>query len=155
MEVNILKILQGVSSARAEYIKRQTRSRDWPMYAMICSEQQYTPELLQEYDANFVADISKFSMSPATLCFRRAVRLVTNGAPFLIIDNNNLHTVDISPYVYLAEAYGYAYTIVHVDTPEATGEVQETSDIRKVLKTFKNPTGWYRTSVLVKPELLL
>jgi len=151
MEVNILKILQGTGPERAEYIKRQTRSREWPMYAMICSEQQYTPELLREYDANFVADIAKFSMSPTTLCFRRAVRLVTNGAPFLIIDNLNLHVADVSPYVHLAEAYGYTYTIIHVDTPEAKEETSETSEIRTKLKAFDSPAGWSRTSVLVEP----
>jgi hypothetical protein len=114
---NILKILQSIPGPyKAEYIKQQTSAGSWPMYAMVCSEDQYTPELLKDYNSGII-DKPAVNISPAGLCFRRAVRLITSNAPFVIIDNPNLHVEDVAPYVRLAEAYGYDYEIVYLANP--------------------------------------
>jgi hypothetical protein len=140
----MLKILQGIPGpSKAEVISERTRSGDWPMYAMICSESQYS----SEGEDKALIEIPKLSnMEPAGLCFRRTVKLILNGAPFVIVDNCNYTVAEVAPYVRLAEAFSYDYEIVFCDPGDITGFEQELNQLRNFSQHC--PENWKRTTIL-------
>ena len=140
---NILKILQGIPGAgRNNYIKQQTSSRAWPMYAMVCSEDQFTPEVIAGYNPLIEA-----KLSPSALCFRRAVHLMTSGAPFVIIDNVNSSVAEAAPYVRLAEAYGYKYEVIFIKQDYSTDQGYTDLDIHNAIEYADWPEEWNRSVV--------
>ena len=139
----MLKILQGIPGpSKSEFIVERTRSGDWPMYAMVCSESQYT----EKQDSATIIEIpQKPGMTPASLCFRRTVKLLTHGAPFVIVDNCNATVAEVAPYVRLAEAFGYDYEIVFCDPGEVPGFTEELEALRNFSKHC--PENWKWTTV--------
>lgn len=139
---NILKILQGIpGDGRNNYIREQIGKRVWPMYAMVCSEAQYTPEVLKEYNP-----LIETTRTPEALCFRRVVQVVTSGAPFVVIDNVNALVTDVAPYVRLSEAYGYEYEIIFVETDYST---DEEAVIHRTISYGDWPSEWNRSVVKI------
>lgn len=56
-------------------------------------------------------------------CFRRAMHLMQDKAPLVVVDNANMTRAEISPYVMLGTALGYKVTLVHVLPPREYGGI--------------------------------
>jgi predicted kinase len=105
---NILKILHSSDpTVKASFIAQQIASGAFPNYAMICSE-------AVEIQESSIIEHRYKDINVTGLCFRRAVRLVSNGAPFVVINIENSSVEDLAPYVKLAEAYGYDCEILRL-----------------------------------------
>jgi predicted kinase len=134
-----LQILRGLPGAG-----KSTYAASLPS-AVICSADSY----FLQADGTYVYDKTKIQLAHDA-CFKKALKAFEAHAPLVIIDNMNIESWEISPYVMLARAFEYEVEILnfHCDV-----ELSHNRNIHGVplpdirrnaqkLKSAKFPKSW-------------
>lgn len=138
MDTNQIKVMQGLHGAgKTAYIKRQISAGEWPSYATIISSTHYNHKVLS-VTAPYLA-----KLSVEAFCYRKVIQAVTSGAAFIVVNDEHLTLESVAPYSLLADAYGYNFQLV---TVESLPEGYNSSD-KDQLDFFSPPKSWDRKLV--------
>ncbi len=134
--MNEMIILRGLSGAGKTTWQRIHRPR-----VVICT----TEAFFKPGDRTL-----QFSHASAA-CFKAAIQAVESGTPSIIIDNTNTSVAEVAPYVALAEAFGYSWSVltIHADIDRAWNRnVHGTpwssmARMKARMDAFDPPTWWW------------
>lgn len=105
MTENNIKIVVGSESDK--YTKNLITRKEYPEYSLVVSEKLESSENCNFLNKNYLDSISNILLS-----YRRAVRLVTSKAPFVII--NLISSEHLDAYLLLAKAHDYNIEIIQL-----------------------------------------
>lgn len=141
MKVYIMRGLPG--SGKTRWVQSRVG------YQTVASADHYFQK-----DGEYRFDASKLAEAHQE-CLRAFLRSVEHGALTIIVDNTNIRAWEMSPYIAIAEAFGYDVEIVEVRTSVDTCIARNAHEVSEetIWKMFRTmcderlPPWWKRTVV--------
>ena len=148
-------LMQGVSgSGKSTFVKGLVdnhRQGNHAASCVVCSADDYFGE-------DYAFDPAKLGEVHAA-CLKKFVGGVMAGVELVIVDNTNCSTIELAPYVSLAQAFGYEVEIVRIardlsDALDRAGNGPHHTPAKAVqgqwraLKNFDPPPWWPKARVV-------
>jgi predicted kinase len=134
-------VLRGIpGSGKSTFVESQSGPDDM----VVASADHY---FLDEFGVyNF--DASKLPEAHGQ-CLRVFLMAVLDGCSLIVVDNTNISTTEISPYMAIAAAYGYAAEIVTIDCPLDVALQRQTHNVPE--QTMRRMSARYESEAQAFP----